>query len=497
MSPSHNPHGNEETEEDGENGIMLDIDEAAEEIEGDPDAAMDSGSEGEDMQEIQLENDSTAHFDLHKDSIFCIAQHPTHPEIVATGGGDDVGYVFDATPPQQQLVLPPSYQSSPQPVERESVPSLYEITGHTDSLNALAFTLPRGEYLMSAGLDGRLRAYKDTSSSGTGRSWDFLTEAQEVEEINWLKPCPHPDYVNTVALGASDGSVWVYTVNAEDGASPLAIVQAFYLHTASCTAGAWTPDGKLLATVSEDASLYVWDVFGEAAAAGVSGEGQAVVGLTSADQRFAVEGGLYSIAVAPSGAFAVAGGADGMAKVVGLPRMGSPTSSSATAGPTRGAGTASKASSGRRSAATQSISGTGGQVGQILATLQAQTDGIETISFSSPPLNLLATGSVDGSIALFDTSHRFAVRRHIQDAHDGLAVVEVGFVRNPRTGGWLLTSAGMDGVVRRWDARGGTAAAGQGPVGEWRGHRGDGEGGGVLGFVQGGGGGRVVTAGDE
>jgi len=75
----------------------------------------------------------------------------------------------------------------------------------------------------------------------------------------------------------------------------------------------------------------------------------------------------------------------------------------------------------------------------------------------------------------------------------------------------------MDGVVRRWDIRGGTAAGGQGgqggqgglggqggqslPAGpqgllkEWRGHRGDGEGGGVLGFVLGGG--RVVTAGDD
>ncbi|KAH0563517.1 hypothetical protein GP486_001909, partial [Trichoglossum hirsutum] len=458
---SHKPHANEEMEEDEENGVLLGIDEAAEEIEGDPDVAMNSGSEGDDVgagmaQEIQLENDSIAHFDLHTDSIFCIAQHPTHPEIVATGGGDDVGYIFDATPPpqQQQPVLPPSYQSSPQPVERESVPSLYKITGHTDSLNALAFTLPRGEYLLSAGLDGRLRAHRDTSSSGAGRSWEFLAEAQEVEEINWLKPCPHPDYANTVALGAGDGSVWVYTVDAEDGASPLAIVQAFYLHTASCTAGAWSPDGKLLATVSEDASLYVWDVFGEAAAAGVSGEGQAVVGLTSADQRFAVEGGLYSVAVAPSGAFVVAGGADGMAKVVGIPKLGSPTSSSATTGPTRGVGTAGKASSGRRSATTQSTSGAGGQVGQILATLQAQTDNIETLSFSTPPLNLLAAGSVDGSIALYDTSHRFAVRRHIRDAHDGLAVVEVGFVRNLQTGGWLLTSAGMDGVVRRWDARG-------------------------------------------
>jgi ribosome assembly protein SQT1 len=52
-------------------------------------------------------------------------------------------------------------------------------------------------------------------------------------------------------------------------------------------------------------------------------------------------------------------------------------------------------------------------------------------------------------------------------------------------------------VLRRWDVRGGTAAAQQGFLGEWKGHRGGGEGGGILGFVQGGGGKRVVTAGDD
>ncbi len=72
---------------------MLDVSEAAEEIVDDGDAAMDSGSEddgegGEDeiMEELQLQNDSSAHFDKHSDSIFCVAQHPTKPNIIATGG---------------------------------------------------------------------------------------------------------------------------------------------------------------------------------------------------------------------------------------------------------------------------------------------------------------------------------------------------------------------------------------------------------------------------
>ncbi|KIX96838.1 uncharacterized protein Z520_07558 [Fonsecaea multimorphosa CBS 102226] len=458
--PVPRPPENSEPEDDD----LLDADEAAEEIvDDDHDHPMDDEDDEDiegDEQEIQLQNDSAAHFDHHTDSIFCIAQHPTNPAIVITGGGDDVAYLFDAS-------IPTTTQNTNAPQgERKSVQPLQKLDGHTDSVNAVAFTYPRGEYVLTAGLDGKLRAWRSSEASGS-REWTFVAETAEVEEINWLAPSPNKDQENVVALGANDGSVWVYQINADDKASPLTIVQAFYLHTASCTAGAWTPDGSLLATVSEDGSLYVCDVFSA---------GQAVISFTAADQRFEVEGGLYSVACTPS--MVAVGGAGGNIKVVGLPQAADQAKKS---GGTKGGGRQQQASS----------------AGQILASLQAQSDGVETLSFSSPPLNILAAGSVDGSIALFDTAHRFAVRRHIKEAHEEYAVVKVEFVRNPQKGGWLLTSAGMDGVVRRWDVRGGTTAAGQGFVQEWKGHRGEGEGGGVLGFVQGGGGNRIVTAGDD
>ncbi len=495
-----NQHGDEVEGPPEEEQAMLDPAETAEEIAEDADHPMDSGDDDDDEgieAEIELQNDSTAHFDLHKDSIFCIAQHPIHSHIVATGGGDDVGYVFDSTPPDPPL-LPVSYQSDPRPsAQRGSLEALAKLDGHTDSVNAIAFTLPRGEYVLSAGLDGRLRAYRDSSRGGDGTSWAFVAEMQEVQEIGWLIACPHPDHPNTVALGASDGSVWVFSVDAEEKGSELRIVQAFYLHTESCTAGAFTPDGKMLATVSEDSSLCVWDVFGEASAAGQTGAGggQTVVALTAQDQRFAVEGGLYSVAVSPSGSFLAVGGAGGNVKVVGLPRVGAPSSSATTV--VKGAGAKGKAGASKKVVGqTPTLSGTG-QVGQLLASLQAQSDGVESLAFSPPPSTLLAAASVDGSIAIFDTAHRFAVRRHIREAHEEFAVVKVEFVDESRRGGYVLTSVGLDGVVRRWDTRGGTAAAGQGLTGEWKGHRGGGDGGGILGFVQGGGGERIVTAGDD
>ncbi|PYH88436.1 angio-associated migratory cell protein [Aspergillus ellipticus CBS 707.79] len=492
-------------------------DEADEIINRDEDHPMESDGEDEDQQmtfeeqEITLENDSAAHFDSHNDSVFCIAQHPIHNSIVITGSGDDTAYIFDSTPQDARPVLPQSYESDPQPRrERDSLKPILKLEGHTDTVNAVAFTEPKGDYVVTAGLDGKLRAYRDATAQGTGGAWQYVAEMQEVEEINWVAVCPcekgDDAKSNIIALGASDGSAWVFRIDHKD-AQPISIVQSFFQHTGSCTAGAWTPDGKLLATVSEDGSFYVYDVFGEAAAAGVaySAGTSAVVGLTADDQRFAVEGGLYAIAISPGGAIAAVGGAEGHIRVVGLPRL------APSGGPA-----ASKAKAKNVSQASTGTSATG----TILASLQAQGDGVETLSFSSPPLTLLAAGSVDGSIALYDAAHRFAVRRHIREAHEG-AVVKVEFLQSRAPGGpvprpnpiasaaagqgqtWLLTSVGMDGIVRRWDARGGTAAAANGLLTEWKGHLGviennEGEqSGGIMGFVQSSDGKRVVTAGDD
>ena len=491
-----------------QDGEYIGADEAEEIFQRDEDHPMESEGEDDDEnmtfeEQLTFQNDSVAHFDSHSDSIFCVAQHPIYNNIVITGGGDDTAYIFDSTPGERP-VLPHSYESNPQPRERESLKPLVKLDGHSDTVNAVAFTEPTGEYAVTAGLDGKLRVWCDSTPQKTGLAWKFVAEAQEVEEINWVAVCPYQqgseEKRNVVALGANDGSAWVFRIDHTDSSQPISIIQSFFQHTASCTAGTWTPDGNLLATVSEDGSFYVYDVFGAAAAAGISGSPgtNTVIGLTAEDQRFAVEGGLYSVAVSPGGGIAAVGGAEGHIKVIGLPRL--------AANPQAAKGKASA------QATTASAAGT------IIAALQAQTDGIETLSFSQPPSTLLAAGSVDGSIALYDAAHRFAVRRHIKEAHEGSAVVKVEFLQNrtPTTAprslasvaagqgrSWLLTSVGLDGVVRRWDARGGTAAAAQGLLKEWKGHMGateneDGEqAGGIMGFVQGLDGQRIVTAGDD
>ncbi|KAK7985805.1 hypothetical protein PG988_003427 [Apiospora saccharicola] len=454
-----------------DSGSLVDADEIAEEIADDEgDVAMDSDDGEDEPEEIQIVNDSVAYFDAHKDSVFTIAQHPTLPSLIATGGSegeeDDapgIGYVFDTSGVSGRPVLPPSYATDPSSATQKNteLSPLFTLEGHTDSINALAFTLPRGEFLVSAGLDGRLRAYQLAIDGHNKAKLNFVGEAQEVPEINWVAPCPYAASPNTVAIGGSDGSVWVYTIDASDKSNPLQIVQTYFMHTEACTAGAWSPDGLLLATVSEDSSLCVWDVWGEAAAKGLTNDnGQTVVSLTGVDQRFAVEGGLYSVAIDPKSTLVAVGGAGGAIKIVGLPRLNNETAPQAQ--PQSSRQSKAKAKGGDAGSA---------QSGAILASLHSQNDGIETLSFS-PTQSLLAAGSVDGSIVVYDMSKSFAVRRHLRDAHEEFSVVKVDFVKGD---GWILTSCGMDGVVRRWDLRV-TGANTSGLVKEWRGHRGDGEG---------------------
>jgi len=469
---------------------MLDADDAQEVIEDDDDIAMDSDDERENI-EIDIQNDSVAYFDAHKHAIYAIAQHPTQPTLIATGGseGEDEadpgkGYVFDTSPVVGRPVLPQSYNADPSAPQQKSteLTPIFEIDGHTDSVNALAFTLPHGEFLVSGGLDGRLRAHKLTIDGRNKASFAFLAESQEVQEINWIAPCPvapnSPAVANTIALGADDGSVWVYTIDASDASNPLQIVQSYYLHGDSCTAGAWSPDGKFLATVAEDSTLNVWDVWGEAAAKGLTNQnGQTVVSLTvfkdeDMKQRKKEEEeeperlGLFSVAIDPKSTFVAVGGfypGNSCLKIISLPHF----------------------------------SGKGNKPGgTVLMELPIQRESVETLSFS-PSKPLLAAGSVDGSIIVYDTSKNFRAKRTIQEAHDH-SVVKVEFVRGLGDG-WLLTSCGMDGVVRWWNIQGEADAVADSMVKEWKGHSACDESGrgGILGFVQGSTGERIVTAGDD
>ncbi|EWC44534.1 hypothetical protein DRE_06706 [Drechslerella stenobrocha 248] len=458
------PANDDVAQEAGDHGdeqpTFISNNDALEEIIPDDDQPMDDLSDGEDAGElgsstayrgegagesieIDMVNDSIAHFDAHTDSIYSIAQNPRLPGIIATGGGDDVAYIWSTA----SLDGPTSYQ---QGRERPGQSPIFKLDGHQESVTSVAFTAS-GEYLVAGSMNGKVSVTRCTNAGDptNAASWRKLAEAQEVEEVSWLVAHPTQD---AFALGASDGSVWVYGIDAGAPAgSGLVIRHAFYNHTGACTAGTFAKDGALLATVSDDSRLFVHNVE----------SGEVVASFGPEDARFNVEGGLYTVAANPAGSVVVVGGATGECKVVALP----------TAGTQAGGRSAGARSKGSATAGTQSA--------QILATLSTQSESIESLAFS-PALPLLASASVDKSIVLYDTQ-RWAVRRTISGHED--SVVKVQFEGGQR--GWLLTSCSTDGTVRRWDCRTGEEKY------KWQGHVD-----GVLGFVVDAAG-RVITAGDD
>ncbi|KAI5853422.1 WD40-repeat-containing domain protein [Tricharina praecox] len=406
--------------------------------DSDDDAPMDEDND-DDMQ-LEVVNDSKAYFDGHSSSsIFSIAVHPTDSSLFLTGGGDDVAHIWTSAPSS----------AADAAVTPRECKSIRKLEAHKDSVIATAFTAPDGAYAVTGGLDGQLQLF----SAAVG--WKKVDSAQEVEEIVWIASHPSDPLV---AVGTNEGSVWLYDVDSD----ALNIRHVLYSHTTSCTAGTFTKSGTLLCTVSEDGSFIAWD----------TSSGQAIVALTSNDQRFAIEGGLYSVATSPSGSVAAVGGASGEIRIVGLPMGAAPA-------------TGGKRTAGRPQAGGGGSTG-GGQAGQILAALNTHSESVESLAFH-PTVPLLASGSVDGKIGLYDVARGFALRKML-DAHVD-AVVKVEFAP---TDAWVLTSCGIDGTVKRWDARAGVEIANL--KGHLGGNGNEGEGG-VLGFVQTRD--RIITAGDD
>ena len=85
-------------------------------------------------------------------------------------------------------------------------------------------------------------------------------------------------------------------------------MQVFSGHDSPVHAGEFTPDGKRIITADATGNLILWN----------PREAAPVWKLTAADGRFALDGGITSLAVNPSSTLAVAGGADGGIRIVNL-----------------------------------------------------------------------------------------------------------------------------------------------------------------------------------
>uniref|UniRef100_A0A2N9FZF7 Uncharacterized protein n=1 Tax=Fagus sylvatica TaxID=28930 RepID=A0A2N9FZF7_FAGSY len=216
--PSHHE------EEDDDDQLFLDESDIIEEVPFDeedlPDADDEAVSDAEILEEPE-DDDSVHVFTGHTGELYTVACSPTDATLVATGGGDDKGFLWK--------------------IGRGDW--AFELQGHKDSVCSLAFSTD-GQLLASGSLDGIVQIW-DIQSENLKCSFEGLGGG--IEWISW-----HPRG-HLVLAGSEDCTVWMW--NADKGSC----LQTFSGHGGSVTCGDFTPDGKLVCTGSDDATLRIWD----------------------------------------------------------------------------------------------------------------------------------------------------------------------------------------------------------------------------------------------
>lgn len=264
--------------EDAEVDEFIDENDVYLEVEEGEDRPMDEDDEdveGEDQQgegEIVYEDNSSQHFSSHRGSVFAISTHPSAP-IAASGGEDDLGYIWDWT--TGEVVV--------------------KLTGHTDSVTSTAFSND-GELIATGGMDGKIRIWRRRGEDY--KTWEFLTELQGPDEVMWLRWHPKG---SVLLAGSNDTTVWLWQLPSGN------TMQVFAGHTAAVQCGEFTPDGKRIVTADADGNLIFWDPRSPTP----------VFKVTAADARFDL-GSITSLAVNPASTLAVVGGQGGGVRVVSL-----------------------------------------------------------------------------------------------------------------------------------------------------------------------------------
>lgn len=268
MASNHEPEDEDEPQFISEEDIIV-------EVADDGDVPMDEdGDEAVDGQDTaQVSDDSVQAFLLHKKSVFTVSVHPTQP-LAASGGEDDLGYIWDIT--DGEVIV--------------------KLTGHTDSVVCTAWSFD-GEMIASGGMDGKIRLWKRVGKEDY-QNWEFLTELQGPDEVVFLRWHPKG---NVLLAGSNDSTLWLWQLPSGN------TLQVLAGHSGAVQCGEFTPDGKRIVSGCADGTLIFWDPRSPTP----------LFKLTPEDARFNLDG-ITSLAVNPSSTLAVVGGASGGVRVVSL-----------------------------------------------------------------------------------------------------------------------------------------------------------------------------------
>jgi len=277
MEPEHLEEGAEEEDFIDPNDVFIELGDDGDQLMDDEDMEGEMMMDGEGGlqpdESIVYEDNSMQHFPNHNGSVFAVSTHPIAP-IAASGGEDDLGYIWDYTTGEE----------------------LVKLTGHTDSVVATAFSAD-GEMISTGGMDGKVRIWRRVGKDDW-RIWEFLTELQGPDEVMWLRWHPKG---NVLLCGSNDSTVWLWQLPSGN------TMQVLAGHTAPVQCGDFTPDGKRIITADAEGTLIFWD----------PRNSTPIFKLTPTDARFDMDG-ITSLAVNPASTLAVVGGTTGSVRVVSL-----------------------------------------------------------------------------------------------------------------------------------------------------------------------------------
>ncbi|TKY49353.1 Angio-associated migratory cell protein [Spatholobus suberectus] len=288
--------------------------------------------------------------------LFSVACSPIDATLVAAGGNDGTGFLWKIG--QEDWAR--------------------ELQGHTDSVSSLAFSYD-GEFLASGSLDGTVQIW-DVFGNLKG-TLEGPGPAGGIEWLGW-----HPREHKLVA-GCWDSSVWLWD------AATFAHLNTFLGHGGCVMCGGFTPDGKLICTGSDDATLRIWNAEG--------GGGTRVVRRQPGHPYHT--DGLKCLAISSTSTLALTGSRDGSTYLVNI------------------------------------------TTGRVIGTLASRSKSIECVGFA-PSYSWAAVGGMDQKLIIWDIEH--SLSRDTFDHEDGVTCLAW-------LGAWYMATGCQDGNVRLWDSRSG------------------------------------------